>query len=231
LGVSVRMRTKVVQRLRVTFGVDGPLIYASVLDMARLWERLLRRARILMAHTQGYNPRPRLQFAAALPVGYSSCSEILDLYLGERTGLKEFLADARAQCPKGLAIIGAEEVPIGAVSLQPLIREAHYRVRIWAEESPHEIRAATDRLLARPEIVRQRLRKRKMVDYDLRRLLHNVRLSSSADGQHELQMVVSCGQGGSGRPEAILDELGLQVCRYTIHRTRLVWDEGEEGGP
>lgn len=229
--MSVTMRTEVVQRLRVTFGVDGPLTYASVLDMGRLWERLLRRAHILTAHTQGYNPRPRLQFATALPVGYSSASEILDVYLGERTGLREFLADARAQCPKGLTIIGVEEVPIGAVSLQSLIREAQYRVRIWAEESPHEIRAAIDRLLARPKIVRQRMRKRKMVDYDLRRLLHNVRLSSSTDGQHELQMVVSCGQGGSGRPEEVLDELGLQVRRYAIHRTRLIWDEGEEGGP
>ena len=35
------MYTDVVQRWRVTFGVSGPLIYTSVLDMGRLWERLL----------------------------------------------------------------------------------------------------------------------------------------------------------------------------------------------
>lgn len=225
------MRTKVVQRLRITFGVDGPLTYASVLDMGRLWERLSRRARIPVAYTQGYNPHPRLQFAAALPVGYSSTSEILDTYLDERIDLREFLANVQPQCPTGLTIIGLEDVPIRAAPLQSLMRKAHYRVRVWAEESPCEIRVAIDRFLARPNIVRQRLRKRRMIDYDLRRLVHELGLSSSAGGQHELRMVVSCGPRGSGRPEQIIDELGLKVDRYTIHRTGLVWDDGGGGSP
>ena len=35
------MRTEVAQRLRVTFGVEEPMSYASVLDMGRVWERII----------------------------------------------------------------------------------------------------------------------------------------------------------------------------------------------
>ena len=54
-----------VQRTRVTFGLAGPLVYASVLDLGRLWERLLRRAGMPLAYSRGFSPHPRFQFASA----------------------------------------------------------------------------------------------------------------------------------------------------------------------
>ena len=56
------------QRIRVTFGKGQQLKYISHLDLARTWERVFRRARLPVAYSQGFNPRPRFQLAAALPV-------------------------------------------------------------------------------------------------------------------------------------------------------------------
>jgi len=41
-------------------------------------------------------------------------------------------------------------------------------------------------------------------------------------------MLLRCGSRGSGRPEEIIDELGLPVERYAIRRRKLIWDAGEE---
>ncbi len=60
------------QRLHITFGKFDALKYTSNLDIAKIWERVLRRANLPILYTQGFNTRPRLQPATALPLGITS---------------------------------------------------------------------------------------------------------------------------------------------------------------
>src|SRR5215813_4393454 len=71
------------QRLHITFGKFDALIYTSNLDVAKLWERVLRRANLPILYSEGFNPRPRLALASALPLGISSECEILDVSFKE----------------------------------------------------------------------------------------------------------------------------------------------------
>jgi len=222
------MRACVVQRLRVTYGVDAALCYASLLDMLGLWERLLRRAAVPVAYSQGYNPHQRLQFGSPLPVGYSSECELLDVFLAERMAPLLFARAVVRQSPAGLTIAQVLEVPLRGPALQSTMRAGHYRVRICAEEGEEQVRAALNHLLGQAFIVRQRTKKRRTVDYDLRRLINDVRYACADGNWHELHMDLACGMGGSGRPEAIIDELGLTVTQYSIHRCRLIWSKGQE---
>src|SRR4051794_17382356 len=57
------------QRLRIIFGKLGSQKYIGHLDLAKTWERILRRAQISLAYSQGFNARPKMQLAAALPLG------------------------------------------------------------------------------------------------------------------------------------------------------------------
>ena len=217
-------------RWRITFSVSGPIIYYSVLDMGRMWERLLRRAGLPIAYTQGYHPHPRMQFAAALPVGYSSECEMVDLYLGGDVGEQDLLDRVVGQCPRGLSALGVENVPLKAKLPQSMMREAHYRVVVQADGEPDTIQNAIETLLARETILRQRRGKQnRSVEYDLRALVYDIRLSESAGPRHTLEMTVKCGSHGAGRPEEIIAELELPVSGYTIHRERLVWGDIEEG--
>lgn len=58
-----------VQRLRFAYAKGEALRYISHLDLARTWERAFRRAGLPVAYSQGFNPKPRFQIAAALPWG------------------------------------------------------------------------------------------------------------------------------------------------------------------
>jgi radical SAM-linked protein len=75
------MKANYVQRLRLVFAKDGPARFIGHLDLARTLERMLNRAQIPLAYTQGYNPRPRMQLATALPLGFTSECEIADIWL------------------------------------------------------------------------------------------------------------------------------------------------------
>ncbi len=46
------------QRLRITFGKVGSQKYIGHLDLAKTWERILRRAEIALSYSQGFKARP-----------------------------------------------------------------------------------------------------------------------------------------------------------------------------
>lgn len=221
-------RTEPLQRVRFTYGVDGPLKYVAVLDMMRIWGRLLRRAEIPIAYSQGFHPQPRLQIAAPLPVGYSSECELIDAFLNEEQELVQVYEATREQTPMGLDILDIENVPVRAPAAQGQMREAVYRVRIWTDETASVLKERIQGLLSRSAIFRQRRKKDEKVDYDLRPLVHDIEYSHAKEGYHQLQTRVRCSPRGAGRPEEIVDELDLHPTHYTIHRTNLVQEHEKE---
>ena len=219
------MLTTVVQRARVTFTVGWPLQYASILDMGRLWERLLRRAVAPLAYTQGYNPHARLQFADALPVGYTSECELLDIYLGESVNIEALLAQLQAQAPPGLGIVSAAEVEVGAKAPQSLMRAAMYQVSLRTDVHAAEIAAALAGLLQRTSIPFVRERRGRTQSLELRELIHDLGYVSGDSLWHEVQMRLRCGSNGSGRPADVLEAASLAYSDLRVHRTQLIWEE------
>lgn len=217
------MRTAVAQRLRVVFGVEEPMSYASVLDMGRVWERLLRRARMPLAYSLGFNPQPRMQFASALPVGYTSNGEVVDLLLAERVEPVVFLEAVRAAAPKGLCSHEAIEVPERDPAPQSTMHTAHYYVTLRTSTTEPALRDALTALLASASVPRERIKKGKLAAYDLRPLILSVEMESADDGGFALQMALRCGPNGAGRPEEVIRSLGLPDAHWTIRRTRLLW--------
>ncbi len=68
-------------RIRFRFAKLGKIRFTSQRDTARMWERALRRARLPLAYTEGFSPRPQLSFGLALPTGCESLAEYLDVVL------------------------------------------------------------------------------------------------------------------------------------------------------
>lgn len=215
------MTNSPLERLRFTFAVDGPLRYIAVLDRGRLWERLLRRANLPLAYTQGFNPHPRVQFADALPLGYTSLCERVDVFLNEAISPEEALERSRAQSPSGLTILSAEQVPLGAPALQGLVRAAVYRIEAWANAPAESVKERLDRLLAAPSL--PRVHPKKGQTYDLRPLIEAIDYRPNAENHHQFVMQLRCGSQGSGRPEEVLTALELAPGNYTICRTELIW--------
>ena len=58
--------------------------FASHRDIAKVWERSLRRAEIPLVYSEGFSPRPRIAFGLALPTGAESECEYLDFHLDDQ---------------------------------------------------------------------------------------------------------------------------------------------------
>ena len=53
-------------RIRARFAKRGKVRFTSHRDLARIWERVLRRAALPVARSEGFSPRPKLHFGLAL---------------------------------------------------------------------------------------------------------------------------------------------------------------------
>jgi radical SAM-linked protein len=212
------------QRLRFWFARGPALRYVSHLDTARTWERSFRRAGLPVAYSRGFNPRPRFQIAAALPVGVTGREELIDVWLDAALDPRELLDRLRPALPAGLDVIDAKEVDLRAPSLQSQMRAARYVVTVVSQEPVEAIQTRIDSLLQAPVIMRQRHHKGKMQTYDLRPLVQSVAVEPQGDKERILSMRLQASPQGAGRPDQVLDVLGLSTVPFTIERTNLYFE-------
>jgi radical SAM-linked protein len=212
------------QRLRIQFAKGAALQYISHLDLNRTWERAFRRAALPLAYSQGFNPRPRFQIAAALPVGVMGRAELLDLWLDVELDPAQVLGRLRPALPPGLEVLDVEEVDLRAPALQSQMQAAGYRVEVRTSEPPVGIEARIRQLLDAPSILRQRHHKGRMQSYDLRPLVQDIEVEGGEAGQVVLRVRLQASPQGAGRPDEVLDVLGLSVAPHTVERTNLYFE-------
>ena len=77
--------------LRVRFHKTGRLQYVSHLDLVRTMNKIIVRADLPLWYTEGFNPKPKMIFAAPLSIGTESHAELMDIRLTERIEPSEAL--------------------------------------------------------------------------------------------------------------------------------------------
>ena len=209
----------VVQRLRITFGKSGPLRYTSNLDIAKIWERLLRRADLPILYTQGFNTRPRISLAMPLPLGISSDCELLDVSLREKIDLSE--ADLRDRllsvAPQGMTISSIIDVDLRASTMQSLIISAEYRIQFLDYIDASSVQQKISDILDRDSIIVEKVRKRKRSVMDVRPLI----LALHLDERNDLIAHLSVGDRGNLRPDLLIELMCLKDLHHSIHRYKL----------
>jgi radical SAM-linked protein len=212
-------------RLRITFSKNGALAYTSHLDLARVWERSLRRAGTPLAYSQGFNPRPKLQLAAALPLGHTAEAELLDIWLEKRASVEKLAKDLVRVLPDGLAVSDVRQVVLKEPALPVQVVSAEYRVDVDTGETAEAMTERIDRILQAEELPQERQRAgRRAKTYDLRPLIEALALEQpgSVEGVVALRMQLAARQGATARPEAVLAAMGLADVFARCHRRRLV---------
>ena len=162
-------------RIRVRFAKTGKVRWTSHRDLARIWERAIRRVGLPVAYSQGFSPRPKLHFGLALSTGHESLAEYLDIDLDpERLDGWADDADLAALLPRLTAAlpVGIEATAIGRIetsvdSLQAAVTSCTWSVELTGVEPPSVV-AAIEAALAADELVITRERKGKAVTDDVR---------------------------------------------------------------
>ena len=195
-------------KLRLRFAKRGDLRLVSHHDVMRCLERMVRRARIPLAMSQGFTPRPKIVFALPLGLGIEACDEVVDIELSEPVRAGELLRRL-AEVGAARASTGStpRHLPAGAPAPRPVAVEyclgRPARVpRARPGPRSRSLLASTSWPVTRRRPDRDRDRR----PIDLRPFLLDAELTD--EGMLRARLKVS--PDGSVRPEELLESLGLR---------------------
>lgn len=94
--------------LRLTFSKTGRAKFISHLDLLRSMQRALKRAKIPLWYTQGFNPHSYLMFPLALSLGIESSVELLDFKVTKEVDFDKLLLDLNKQLPEGIRALNVD---------------------------------------------------------------------------------------------------------------------------
>ncbi|MDG3008038.1 TIGR03936 family radical SAM-associated protein [Paludisphaera mucosa] len=192
-------------KVRLRFAKRGDLRLTSHHDVMRCFERMIRRASIPVASTQGFSPRPKITFALAMGLGIAGLNEVVDVELTEPTDPDELKGRLAAASPAGIDWLEAEALEPSARPPRPAW--ADYEIPI-PEARRQGLATALEGLLQSESriVTRRRPDKKRDVEFDMRPLLLDARLT--ADGTFCARLKAS--PDGSVRPEEVLECLGVR---------------------
>jgi len=206
------------QRLRITFAKTEAMRFTGHLDLHRTWERTFRRAGLPLAYSQGFNPHPRLNLASALPLGFTSESEVIDVWLEQEMTPEAVREKLQPALPPGLRVLEIQVIEAHRPALQSELEASDFTITLLSACADLEARCQT--LLQNTSLRRVRRQK----EYDLRPLILALEnLPDDQQGAPRLFLRMAAREGATGRPEEVMAALGIQVEETRTHRTGLIF--------
>ena len=187
-------------RYRIRFAKEGLLRWISHRDLARLWERLLRRGQFQLSMTEGFHPKPRVAFPSALALGVEGLDEVVEIELAEDLTPREVLERMQADNQPGLTVHRVGKLPdaFGKAQLQ----RSDYTISVIQSADRALVLSAIERLLAQSFVTVERKKKPMKVAVAAQIL----RLEMI---DQTLHLSLAASESASLRPADVLDLLGL----------------------
>lgn len=213
------------QRWRLTYARDAPPGEPLVgRDYAAAWEAALVASGLPLATTDA--GRPRLSLGAALPSAAAGSRELADVWLTERLP-RWLVAEAlEGVLPPGHRLADLEDVWLGAPPLAGRIAAADYAVELAGNPDPAGVADAARRLVAAPELPRERRKGTGVRRYDLRPLLVAAVLADPGPPVVVRFRTRIHPELGTGRPDEVLatlaEMLGEPLVAAAVTRERLL---------
>lgn len=187
-------------RYRIRFAKAGLLRWISHRDLARLWERLLRRAFLRLSMTEGFHPKPRVGFPSALALGVEGWNEVVEIELAENLSPTELLERLCRDDQPGLTIRSVCRLPEQFGKAQLL--RSQYTITTPTEADPSQIQDAITRLMATEKVSVERKKKTMTVTV-------SEQISELDYREGSLHLALEATDAASLRPGDVLDLLGF----------------------
>lgn len=220
------------KKLRLALNKGEKLRFLSHLDYAQAVERMIRRADIRMAYSEGFNPHMKISFSSALALGVTAAAEYIDMDVLEEDSLESIMERLNRVAPPGLEVLDGKEMPDKVKKMMAICNYAIYEVTgpttadvEWAELLKTFNEAS--------EISYEKITPKKTRIIDVKEFVKESITAHVDDGKVTLVMGIGIYPQGTIKPSEVWN-LGKDsynwpiTSDYEIHR-RAIMVENEEG--
>ncbi|WP_110461240.1 TIGR03936 family radical SAM-associated protein [Ruminiclostridium sufflavum] len=216
--------------IRAKFKRGDEVKFISHLDLMKVFERAIRRAKLPIAYSQGFNPHPGMVFGLPLSVGVTSEAEYGEFEITDDSiSVNEFADRLNAQLPQGLGILSVK-ARRSKENIMATIAASEYSVVVGTKSECTEknIKSSIQKYLAQNEIVVKKRTKSGMKDTNIKDMIYDLSFELQPCGTFNIikfNMLVSAGSKANLKPDLLIasffDYLKLDYDIDRIHRTKL----------
>lgn len=202
-------------RMIAEFEKMGRMSWFSHLDLQNTMQRALRRARLPVAYSQGFNPHVLTSFATALSVGCQSRGEVMEVEMAGEISPEEFAEKLNACLPDRLKVRRCAPVPDSAPALMAKVAEAGYDIT-----APNaDLTQAVEAFLKAEEVMVEKRSKTKTRLVNIRPMVHEI--TCAFDGKDSrLSMVLEQTNANALKVELVMQALAPEQ-EFRFVRTAL----------
>lgn len=204
-------------RIGLEFAKTGGAKYISHLDLQRAFSRAIRRSKLPVQLSQGFNPHYVVSFASALALGTESECECVEMVTTKDVIPHDFMSEINKVLPLGLCVKRAVQLKGNAPKLMAAMREAEYKV-FFEDDCLDKINTTVRDIIDSEVVLAKKMSKGVEKEIDIRSMILMLDLNEEC-----LRMRLVAAPSGSLKPDVVVNELKKRAgsFRYRIVRTTL----------
>ncbi len=204
------------KNVRVFFSKTGRAIYISHLDLYRVFQRAVKRCKLPVWETQGFNPHIYITFALPLALGTEGICESLDTKLTEDISFEEVVERLNSALPRDIRVLSAAEPMYKNTDIE----KSEYEVKIYTDF------IKLDDFFNQEKIITEKKTKKGIAEIDLKPAIEitemtegfiKLRLPSGTETNINANLVF----------EAFEKQFGVEIDSLDIKRTAVYCKNGE----
>jgi radical SAM-linked protein len=193
--------------LRVKFQKIGNLQYVSHLDLVRTMNKIIVRAELPLWYTEGFNPKPKIVFAAPLSIGTESVTEFVDIRLFEKISPEEALERINRNTTEELKALSAYYPD----SKMTELKWFSYTVKIKTDSANEALAELCQKALLADKLeVEKKTKSKELVLTDIRPLIKSAS-AEFCNGEILIYCTLSADQSCFLNPEYVVKALKRNV--------------------
>ena len=218
------MSNKTNAKYRLKFTKSGNVRFIGHLDLMSLFNMAIKRAKLPIAYSEGFNPHQLLSFALPLSLGYHSNGEYLDIALTEPKDCKEIVISLNDNMPDGIRVIACGRMSNDSKSSASIVSACAYRV-VFPTEYQIPL-AVAEEFIAQEKIIISKKTKKNIADADIAPDIYEFSPKTLGEPVEELLIKISAGPNRSVRADSVVKALfEFAKMEYPEHRLSYIREE------
>lgn len=171
------------------------------LDIMRYFQKVMRRAEVDIAYSEGFSPHQIMSFAAPLGVGLTSKGEYLDIDVHSTGSSKEMIERINKTMVEGMEVVSYRQLPDSSKNAMSLVAGADYTVRFREGYEPDKnILKKFDEFINQPVIEILKKTKKSEMLVDIKPMIYE----ASVDNENIFFMKLATGSANNLKPDLVM---------------------------
>lgn len=208
-------------KIRIKFTKTGSMKFIGHLDIMRYFQKVMRRADVDIAYSEGFSPHQKMSFAAPLGVGLTSLGEYFDIEVHLTDSSAEMLQRINDTMVDGMKVISYRCLPEDTKNAMSIVAAADYMVRFREKYKPDiDIATGFEAFMNQENILTMKATKKSEILLDIKPLIFDYQVSDEG-----IFLKLAAGSENNLKPELVLHAFytyeGLVMGKFDIMIERL----------